>query len=243
MGKVYNNMIVLEGMDCTGKSTTCELLKKKLDDVIIIKFPNYSNPSSNQLIKTFLNGDIKFCNIEFDKMKTISTIFILDRYNSLNVKMNRSDNPDIDTILNNRQREMSIIDIMDEYPDKLFVFDRYIQSNIIHQSLTLPDDDVFEFGSWLIDTELNHNKLPIPNASFYIIPDNINVIKNRIANRKDKSIDILEEEDNLIKTFQNINRQPVQELLMGKFPSTTHNIYINSHTTPDELVDEVIRRL
>lgn len=244
MSKVFDNMIVIEGMDCTGKSTACKDLKDSLDNVIVIKFPDYNNPASSNLITSYLSGDLTInTKDEFIKTKTISTIFLLDRYNSLNVKMHRSSNPDIDKILNNATRDMSLIEIMEENQDKLFVFDRYIQSNIIHQTLTLPDDDVFEYGSWLIDVELNNNALPTPKSSFYLIPSDFDIINQRIIDRVGKDVDILEREYNLHKTFINMNRESVQEVLMNKFPSINHRISIGKETTSQTVVEKILSKL
>ena len=51
-------LIVIEGLDGSGKSTQIELLKSKLSDKQVrqIKLPDYDNPSST-LVKMYLHGE------------------------------------------------------------------------------------------------------------------------------------------------------------------------------------------
>ena len=50
-------LIVIEGLDGSGKSTQIELLKSKLSDKSVhqIKLPDYDSPSST-LVKMYLHG-------------------------------------------------------------------------------------------------------------------------------------------------------------------------------------------
>ena len=77
-------MIVIEGLDGSGKSTQVELLKQKLIDNNIklrqIKLPDYENPSST-LVKMYLGGELG------DKPSDVnayaaSTFYAVDRYAS-----------------------------------------------------------------------------------------------------------------------------------------------------------------
>lgn len=138
-------LIVIEGLDGSGKSTQIEELKKRLEGKNIhqIKLPDYDNPSST-LVKMYLNGD-------FGKEPTdvnayaASAFYAVDRFANYKVKWkNYYDNGEI------------------------IISDRYTTSNAYHQANKLPKDKWDDYFIWLEDFEYNLIGIPKPDAVIYL---------------------------------------------------------------------------
>lgn len=106
-------IIAIEGTDGSGKATQAAMLKDRLiregKDVFSASFPNYESDSS-AAVKMYLAGEIAATANEVSA-KAASSFYAIDRY----ISYKR--------------------DIEAEYKEakKVFVFDRYVSSNIIHQ--------------------------------------------------------------------------------------------------------------
>ncbi|MGN0653594.1 MAG: dTMP kinase [Oscillospiraceae bacterium] len=144
MGK----LIVIDGLDGSGKSTQFELLKKILSDrgisVKAISFPEYDKPSS-ALVKMYLNGEFSN-NAEDINAYAASSFYAVDRYASYKLYWE------------NDYKSGSII-----------LASRYVSSNAIHQMVKLPESEWDSYLKWLIDYE--YNKMAIPKADKVIFLD------------------------------------------------------------------------
>lgn len=144
MGK----LIVIDGLDGSGKSTQFELLKKILSDrgisVRAISFPEYDKPSS-ALVKMYLNGEFSN-NAEDINAYAASSFYAVDRYASYKLYWE------------NDYKSGSII-----------LASRYVSSNAIHQMVKLPESEWDSYLQWLIDYE--YNKMAIPKADKVIFLD------------------------------------------------------------------------
>ncbi len=144
MGK----LIVIDGLDGSGKSTQFELLKKILSDrgisVRAISFPEYDKPSS-ALVKMYLNGEFSN-NAEDINAYAASSFYAVDRYASYKLYWE------------NDYKSGSII-----------LASRYVSSNAIHQMVKLPESEWDSYLKWLIDYE--YNKMAIPKADKVIFLD------------------------------------------------------------------------
>ena len=144
MGK----LIVIDGLDGSGKSTQFELLKKILSDrgisVRAISFPEYDKPSS-ALVKMYLNGEFSN-NAEDINAYAASSFYAVDRYASYKLYWE------------NDYKSGSII-----------LASRYVSSNAIHQMVKLPESEWDSYLKWLIDYE--YNKMAIPKADKAIFLD------------------------------------------------------------------------
>ena len=143
MGK----LIVIEGLDGSGKSTQLELLNKKLNDMGIdckaVSFPDYDNPSST-LVKMYLKGD--FGKKPGDVNAYAASVFYtVDRYASYKANWG-------------------------EYYNNggTIVSGRYTTSNAIHQASKLDSSKWEDFLSWLYDFEYNKIGIPKPDAVIYL---------------------------------------------------------------------------
>ena len=143
MGK----LIVLEGIDGSGKSTQFGLLASRLEregtDFRRLRFPRYSEESS-ALIRMYLGGkfgsDPKSVNAY-----AASTFFAVDRFASY-----ASDWRDY-------YREGGVL-----------LTDRYTTSNAIHQGAKLDGPEREAFFRWLYDFEFRLMELPKPDRVIYI---------------------------------------------------------------------------
>lgn len=142
MGK----LIVLEGIDGSGKSSQyrriCEKLKEDGMDYYHIVFPRYEKESS-ALIRMYLGGE--FGNSPNDvNAFTASTFYAVDRFASYR--------DDWGKIYEN---------------GGIILSDRYTTSNAVHQGSKLADEDLPAFFDWLQDLEYNKMRLPKPDLVIY----------------------------------------------------------------------------
>lgn len=143
MGK----LIVLEGLDGSGKSTQLlkleENLKAEKVDIRTVSFPEYSEPSCEP-VKMYLSG--KFgSNPEDVSAYTASLFFAIDRYASFKLHWGE--------YYNNGGTVLS---------------GRYTTSNCIHQMSKLPQEEWESFLDWLYDLEYKKVKIPSPDVVFFL---------------------------------------------------------------------------
>ena len=140
-------LIVLEGIDGSGKSTQFKKLTDRLKsegrDFRQVTFPRYDN-SSSALLRSYLNGEFGQ-NPEDVSAYAASTFFFVDRYASYKTDWGAY------------------------YENGGLVFcDRYTTSNAIHQGAKLPLDELPTFLDWLYDFEFGKMELPKPDAVLYM---------------------------------------------------------------------------
>ena len=140
-------LIVIEGLDGSGKSTQEELLKKKLSEIGLnvnfIKLPNYDDPAC-ELVKMYLAGRFGK-NPEDVNAYAASSFFAVDRYVSYNCYWKEK-------YLNG----------------EIFLADRYTTSNAYHQLTKTDRDDWDSYLEWLEDFEYKKMGIPKPDAVVYL---------------------------------------------------------------------------
>lgn len=144
MGK----LIVIEGVDSSGKQTQTEKLYKELLnrnlDVMTVAFPNYKSRSS-ELVKMYLGGEFGD-DPEAVNPYTASAFFAVDRVASYKLEW---------------QDKLA--------SDKIIIADRYTTSNMIHQASKIDDiDEKNKFLDWLYDFEYNKLGLPKPDVVIFL---------------------------------------------------------------------------
>ena len=167
-------LIVLEGIDGSGKETQASLLEKKLKEkgreVMHISFPDYKSPSS-ALVKMYLKGDFGK-NPEDVNPYAASLFYAVDRFASYRMKWKGF------------YQKGGII-----------IADRYTTSNMVHQMTKYEDKKARkDFLSWLEKTEYEELELPVPDLVILLdIPLAVseNLVKERA--RQGGSMDIHEQ--------------------------------------------------
>lgn len=146
MGK----LIVIEGLDGSGKSTQIEIIKKKLLEKGLkykqIKLPDYDDPSST-LVRMYLAGEFG------DKPNDVnafaaSSFYAVDRY------------------ANFKRHWKS------EYENGCVILaDRYTTSNCVHQCSKLPENEWDGYIDWLYNYEFNQLGIPKPDLVIFLDMD------------------------------------------------------------------------
>ncbi len=141
-------IIVIEGTDGSGKQTQATKLYEKLlqsgKKVLRVSFPNYDSPSSHP-VKMYLGGELCQSASELDAYQT-SALYAVDRLCTY------------------------MKDLKSHYEaGGIIVFDRYVQSNMLHQAGKIHDIKLRDkFLDWLDNFEFNELKLPRPNKVIFL---------------------------------------------------------------------------
>lgn len=140
-------LIVLEGIDGSGKSTQYKRLCRRLADegrdFKSIVFPRYDQPSSS-LIREYLSGSYGSRPGDVNAYAA-SAFYAVDRFASFKT------------------------DWQDYYENGgLILADRYTTSNACHQGSKLPEGERQEFLDWLYEFEFERLGLPRPELVVYL---------------------------------------------------------------------------
>ena len=143
-------LIVLEGLDGSGKATQAKLLAAHLQAqglaVREVSFPDYASDSS-ALIKMYLAGQFGEKPDDVNAYAA-SSFYAVDRYASYKKDWGSF------------YEEGGII-----------IADRYTTSNAVHQCSKLPPEQWESFLGWLFDFEFRLLGLPAPDAVIYLQVD------------------------------------------------------------------------
>lgn len=142
-----SKIIVIEGLDGSGKATQTALLAQKLSDrgikVRRLEYPDYDSPSSS-LVKMYLGGEFG-SKPEDVNAYAASAFYAVDRAAGF------------------------LGDWKADYQSgTLFLCDRYCTSNIIYQMAKVSDNDRDAFIEWQADFEYDKLGLPRPDAVIYL---------------------------------------------------------------------------
>lgn len=144
---MQGKLIIMEGIDGSGKSTQYKILRERLaaegTEFRSIVFPRYTEESS-ALIRAYLGG--QFGDRPGDvNPYAASTFFAVDRFASFKT------------------------DWGDYYKQGgLVLADRYTTSNACHQGSKLPPEERQEYLDWLYDFEFRLMELPKPDLVLYL---------------------------------------------------------------------------
>lgn len=171
-------IIVIDGMDGTGKNTQSKLLyaelKKKTDKVAIFSFPAYWNDSSF-FVKKYLEGNYR------------------------NIK-----NPVLHSLLYSLDRALTYHEfIKEKYYNEgyIIIMDRYYISNVFYQLHNYTDRKQVEFCKKLYEIEVENLEIPKADYTFILTADPkvSNILLNKRYNNDYTKRDANENID-----FQNI---------------------------------------
>ncbi len=155
-------LIVVEGLDGSGKSTQVRKLKTYLEtiygDLVYIHFPRYDSPVYGNLISSFLSG--KFGSNETVHPQLVALLFAEDRHyaaKQMNEVLERGG-----TVL----------------------LDRYVYSNIAYQCAKLQDENERkDLRQWILDTEFGEFRLPKPDLNIFLdVP--VSFVESKLTSRR-----------------------------------------------------------
>ena len=144
-----NKLIVIEGLDGSGKATQARRLTKALVDREIpvreVSFPDYDSDSS-ALVRMYLSGQFGTDPQDVNAYAA-SSFFAVDRFASYRKDWSR------------------------DYAKGVVIADRYTTSNAVHQCSKLPPEEWEQFLHWLFDYEFHLLGLPAPDCVIYLQVD------------------------------------------------------------------------
>lgn len=142
-----HTFIAIEGTDGCGKKTQVKRLYdyilKQGRECIVVSFPNYDSLSSGP-VRMYLGGEFGDTADCFDAYQG-SVMYAVDRMCTMK------------KLLASLER------------DTVILFDRYTQSNLIHQASKIQDEQAIdEFIEWLENLEFGLMKLPRPDKVIFL---------------------------------------------------------------------------
>lgn len=158
-------LIVIEGLDGSGKSTQTNLLRQRLgSSVKFVKFPDYDDPSST-LVKMYLKGEFGSSASDVNAYAT-SLLYAVDRFASYK-----------------RHWQGDYVE------GKTILCDRYTTSNAVHQMSKMPREQWESYLDWLYDTEFCKMGIPKPDAVIFLdVPVSVSqrLMSERYSGDEDK---------------------------------------------------------
>ena len=141
-------LIVIEGLDGSGKTTQLNLLVNKLKqkntkNIKQIKLPDYDSDSSS-LVKMYLAGEFGKSPEDVNAYAA-SAFYAVDRFANYKTKWKA-----------------------DYENGTLIIADRYTTSNAYHQATKLPESEWKDYFKWLSDFEYNKLGIPEPDMVIYL---------------------------------------------------------------------------
>ena len=161
MCRKMGKLIVIEGLDGSGKSTQLELLPKSLSELGIecrtVSFPNYDSDSS-ALVKMYLSGEFGSKPEDVNAFAA-STFYAVDRFASYKTNWG-------------------------EFYENggTVVAGRYTTSNAVHQASKLDPKKWEEFLSWLYEFE--YEKIGIPKPDMVIFLDMPTDVSQKLLSKR-----------------------------------------------------------
>ncbi|MBR2742098.1 MAG: deoxynucleoside kinase [Clostridia bacterium] len=165
-------LIVIDGLDASGKETQCalleEALKKAGENVKKISFPNYADPSS-ALVKMYLRGEFGSDPADVNAFMA-SSFYAVDRC-------------------------ASYLKYWKDFYNSggVVIADRYTTSNAIHQGAKLEKSRREAYFDWLYEYEFEYLSLPRPDLVIFL--DVLPEVSQRLMEGRKNKIDNSESRD------------------------------------------------
>lgn len=150
MKQNHCRLIVIDGLDGSGKATQSRLLAERLAAEGLrtrtVSFPDYESDSS-ALVKMYLGGKLGGSPDDVNAYAA-SSFYAVDR---------------VASFLNTWGRDYAEYDYL--------IADRYTTSNIIHQMAKVEESERDSYIDWLFDYEYNRLALPAPDLVLFLDVD------------------------------------------------------------------------
>ena len=174
------NLVVIDGVDGSGKTTQVNLLSKYLAEKNIpyevISFPQYGKNEYSKKIKDYLEGHL-------GKLAEVDPYFIAKEYAS---------------------DRLTAKDLIKSWlmMGKLVIANRYVSASKAHLGANLPDEKKEEFMEWIDRLEYQTNGMPKPDLTILLKVDpkigQENALKDHLTDIHEKS---LEHEEKAAKIY------------------------------------------
>lgn len=212
-------LIAIEGIDGSGKRTQVELLTNALTNrghsVYATGFPQY-NSWFGKMVGQFLNGELG--SLETVDLHFSALLYAGDRFEA---------KPKLEAALNNGQ---------------IVLADRYIASNLAHQTARAPIEKRAEFRSWIEHLEYNIYGLPRESLILYLRVPPLEA-QNLIAQKSARSYTTAKQ-DLLEASLRHLEEAAkVYDELSRKAPWATIQCFDtlrNCMRSPEEIAEEVL---
>lgn len=218
MGK----LIVIEGVDSSGKQTQTEMLFKRLKEeglcVKAVSFPDYESDFSLP-VRRYLAGDLGSDPKDVNAYAA-STFYAIDRFASFKRDWGEFYNS-----------------------GGIIVADRYVTSNIVHQASKVDENEKESFINWLSDLEYKKLGLPMPDCVIFLDMPPFYARKlmkerlNKITGEAQK--DIHERDKNHLETSYN-NAVAVAKYLNWERISCVHDENVRKR---EEIAEEIYKKV
>ncbi len=171
---INGKLISFEGIDGSGKGTqakqTVAALQARGINAVLYSFPCYEDTFFGKEVGAFLRGE--FGGINQVHPKLASMLYAMDRL----------------------EKKPEIIHQLNQ--GALLICDRYVDSNIAHQSSKLPAEERAAFTAWVEEMEYRVNGMPKPDLTFFLnVPVAVSkqmVIRKKARTYTDQKEDIHE---------------------------------------------------
>lgn len=141
-------IITLEGLDCSFKETNAKNLKFFLDNTLrtpvnLVSFPRYQDKAAI-FVERYLDGTYKDMSLQ-----QVILTYAMDRFDYI--------------------KTANVIERLDK--GEWFIFDRYVNSNLIYQYANIEKNEVDELRDLIYRIEYNILELPKPDIVLALMTD------------------------------------------------------------------------
>lgn len=189
-----SKIIVIEGIDGSGKGTQCKILRERLEkenyNLFGISFPQYQSDSS-YFVRQYLSG--AYGNNPTDvSAEQASLFYAMDRFH---------------TFRNNETVKQAV-----SSDDTIILADRYTTSNILFQASKAKNkDEIYRLIDWVCNLE--YNILQIPEPDIVIMPY-VEIEKNIEMMRK-RNVDLNAKMNNMSRDIHEQNIEYLRQVHMA----------------------------
>ena len=215
MGK----LIVIDGLDGSGKETQARLLQKALTErgvrTRMLSFPRYGEKSA-AAVELYLSGALG-AHAQDTGAYAASVFFSVDRYISY-VTDWRADLARADTVV---------------------IANRYTTANAVHQLSKLGRDDWDEFLNWLCDFEFVRLGLPRPDLTLYLVVEP--AVSMSLVDKRGEKKDIHETDAAYMRACYDAGLYAAAKLGFDKIDCCRDGAILSREAIADAIYDEVTR--
>lgn len=212
-------IIAIEGIDGSGKNTQASILTEKLTkqgkNVIMMGFPCYSETFFGKEVGHYLNGH--FGGLDDVSPKLASMLYAGDRF----------------------EKKADILHALDN--GLIIIIDRYVSSNIAHQSAKVFGAERTELQNWIEALEYSIYGLPKPNLNILLNLDTSSssklVLMKNTRDYTNKSKDLHEENTAYLDEVASVYHSLASSSDNWKIVNCLND---SSLKTIDEISDEIL---